>query len=49
MTQEAKAAPLQEMPEAQRKEVMALFSALPPRMRPVALGCIQHLLARGHL
>jgi hypothetical protein len=35
MTQEAKAASPQEMPEAQRKEVMALFSQ---RFRPVALG-----------
>src|SRR5258706_11106230 len=48
MTQEAKATP-REMPEAQRKEVMALFSALPPRMQTVALGCMQELLARGHL
>jgi hypothetical protein len=38
-----------EMPEAQRKEVMRLFSALSPRMQAVALGCIQELLARGHL
>jgi hypothetical protein len=36
-----------EMPEAQRKEVMHLFSALSPRMQAVALGCIQELLARG--
>ena len=36
-----------EMPEAQRKEVMQLFSALSPRMQAVALGCIQELLARG--
>jgi hypothetical protein len=48
MTQEAKAAP-QEMPEALRKEVMALFSALSPRMQTVALGCIQEVLARQHL
>ena len=48
MTREAKTTP-QEMPEAQRKEVMALFSALFPRMQAVALGCIQELLARGHL
>jgi hypothetical protein len=49
MTQEAKAAPPQEIPEVQRKEVMALFSALSPRMQAVALGCLQHLLAKGHL
>jgi hypothetical protein len=48
MTQEAKAIP-REMPEAQRKEVMALFSALSPRMQTVALGCMQELLTRGHL
>jgi hypothetical protein len=48
MTQEAKAAP-QKMPEALRKEVMGLFSALSSRMQTVALGCIQELLARGHL
>ena len=30
MTQEAKAAAVSEMPEAQRKEVMALFFALSP-------------------
>ena len=48
MTQEAKATP-QEMPEAQRKEAMALFSALQPRMQAVALGCLEHLLAKGHL
>src|SRR5258708_31326315 len=49
MTREAKAAPPLKVPEAQRKEVMALFSALSPRMQAVALGCIQHLLAKGHL
>ena len=49
MTREAKAAPPQEMPEAQRKQVMALFSALHPRMQAVALGCMRELLARGHL
>lgn len=49
MTQEAKAAAAPEMPEAQRKEVMRLFSALSPRMQTVALGCMQELLARGHL
>jgi hypothetical protein len=38
-----------EMPEAQRKEVMQLFSALSPRKQAVALGCIQELLARGAL
>jgi hypothetical protein len=38
-----------EMPEAQRKEVMQLFSALSPRKQAVALGCIEELLARGHL
>jgi hypothetical protein len=48
MTREAKATP-REMPEAQRKEVIQLFSALPPRMQAVALGCMQTLLARGHL
>jgi hypothetical protein len=48
MTKEAKATP-REMPEAQRKEVMQLFSALSPRMQTVALGCMQELLARGHL
>jgi hypothetical protein len=48
MTQEAKATP-QEMTEAQRKEVTQLFSALPPRMQGVALGCIRELLSRGHL
>jgi hypothetical protein len=37
------------MPEALRKEVMALFSALSPRMQTVALGCIQEVLARQHL
>jgi hypothetical protein len=49
MSREAKAAPPLKVPEAQRKEVMALFSALSPRMQAVALGCIQHLLAKGHL
>ena len=49
MIQEAKAAAAPEMPEAQRKEVMQLFSALSPRMQRVALGCMQELLARGHL
>jgi hypothetical protein len=49
MTQEAKAAAAQEMPEAPRKEVMRLFSALPPRMQTIALGCMEELLARGHL
>ncbi len=49
MTREAKTAPPLKVPEAQRKEVMALFSALSPRMQAVALGCIQHLLAKGHL
>ena len=39
----------QEMPEAQRKEVIRLFSAPSPRMQTVALGCMQELLARGHL
>jgi hypothetical protein len=48
MSQEAKAAP-QEMPEALRKEVMALFSALSPRLQTVALGCLKELLASGHL
>jgi NurA-like 5'-3' nuclease len=48
MTQEAKAAP-QETPEAQRKEIIALFSALSPRMQTVALGCIREALARDHL
>jgi hypothetical protein len=49
MTREAKATPPRETSEAQRKEVMALFSALSPRMQAVALGCMQELLARGHL
>jgi hypothetical protein len=49
MTREAKAAPPAEVPEVQRKEVMALFSALSPRMQAVALGSIQHLVAKGHL
>jgi hypothetical protein len=49
MTREAKATPPEEMPEAQRKQVMALFSALSPRMQTVALGCMQELLTRGHL
>jgi hypothetical protein len=49
MTRQAKAAPPQEMPEAQRKQVMALFAALHPRMQAVALGCLEHLLAKGHL
>jgi hypothetical protein len=48
MTREAKAVP-QEMPEAQSKEVMALFSALSPRMQAAALGCMQELLVRGRL
>jgi hypothetical protein len=48
MTQEAKAK-LPEMTEAQRKEVTQLFLALSPRMQTVALGCMQELLARGHL
>jgi hypothetical protein len=48
MTQEAKAAP-QEIPDALRKEVMARFSALSPRMQTAALGCMQELLAREHL
>jgi hypothetical protein len=37
MTQEVKAIP-HEMPEAHRKEVMRLFSALSPQMQAVALG-----------
>ncbi len=49
MTREAKAAPPAEVPKVQRKEVMALFSALSPRMQAVALGSIQHLVAKGHL
>lgn len=48
MTQEAKATPT-EMPEAQRKEIMALFSALSPKLQAVALGCMQELLTRGQL
>ena len=48
MAQEFKATP-QEVPEAQRKEVIQLFSALSPRLQTVALGCMQELLARGHL
>jgi hypothetical protein len=48
MTQEAKATP-HEINEAQRKEVMQLFSALSPRMQTVALGCMQELLSRGNL
>lgn len=49
MTREAKAAPPAEVPKVQRKEVMALFSALTPRVQAVALGSIQHLVAKGHL
>jgi hypothetical protein len=48
MTQEAKAAP-PETSEGQRKEVVSLFCALPPKMQTVALGVMQELLARGHL
>jgi hypothetical protein len=48
MPREVKATP-RGMPEAQRKEVMALFSALSPRMQAVALGHIRELMTRGHL
>ena len=49
MIREAKATPPEKMPEPQRKQVLALFCALSPRMQTVALGCMQELLTRGHL
>lgn len=49
MTREAKAEPPPEISEAQKKDIIGLFSALSPRMQTVALGVMQELLARGHL
>jgi hypothetical protein len=49
MTQKAKETAPPEISECERKEVSALYSALPPKMRTVALGVMQELLARGHL
>jgi hypothetical protein len=46
MTQDAKATP-QKTPEALRKEVVALFSALSPQMQSFALGRIREMLARS--
>jgi hypothetical protein len=42
MTKEAKVTP-HERVEAQRKEIMQLFSALPPRMQTLALGYMRDL------
>lgn len=49
MIQDAKASAPPEISEGQRKQVVSLFCALPPKMQTVALGVMQELLARGHL
>ena len=46
MTQEAKAEP-PEIPEAQRKEIMQLFSALTPQKQVIGFALLRELMARS--
>jgi len=46
MTQEAKAEP-REIPEAQRKEIMQLFSALTPQKQVIGFALLRELMVRS--